>query len=667
MSGHDPVYPYLINAANLASGYMELGLIEHPGTPVECFGGVLIFLRHLVSGHLPAYQEVLRNPESYLHMLSAALILLLGFVLFCTGSLVYRKTGNLSLAIFFQLFPLLGPIMIEHAILFKPESFIVITGGYFAAFLYVSVFGPQYNPEQGLKPSTIILSSLFLGLLIATKIICAPFVLILFFLCRTWKQFFLFCISLSLSFLLFILPAIPKYMIIWQWMQDLLNHDGIYGHGKEQIINSHEFVTNLKKIFTTDVVFTGTWILLTAALVVSVIRLLRKKVSDHVLTRFIAGLWLSISVLILMVAKHFSIHYLIAGMTFFPLSIVLSFRVFVGIKNIGLYKRYPQIVPYTLFCLVIVFYFYREGKSIFLFRDHKNPIQNTVHFLDSKPGMAAITISDDHSAFIAPSIWFGIMYSGDMRSEYFHFIKEYYQNWFAYHLDTKEIIHWDEGVLLTDILKKRRNALVYFIDHDPIFENNLMKEFTQSPKGLTLAKYKIIYENKESAERVYLMEGDSVQLARLPVARAVYYSDLEKTNADHSAFLSNDSLQTFKKANQVSQSEHHSGTNSIQLNNANQYGLDLEFEVKPGDFVEATIWRKSSDHSGGIVLSAKDNTKFYLGGEAIIATENGWEQITCKGIIPIDYKEKTVNFYLYYNLKKEVYFDDVKITVTPGE
>jgi hypothetical protein len=664
--GHDPVYPYLLNATNLASGHSELGLFEHPGTPVSVFGGLLIFIRHLFSGGLPIYQQVIQNPESYLHMLCLAFIITLGLVTFFTGLYVYRKTGNLAVALFFQLAPLLGPYMLQHAILFKPESLLVSVITFFSAYLYVQVIGTDGTPGR-LTDRSILLSAVLLGLLIATKIICAPLVIIIYLLLRNFRQVLLFTLSLGLSFLLFILPLIPKYRDLWIWFTNLLNHDGHYGTGKEQIINKAEFLSSLGKIFNGDLFFTATYLLLTCAFLVALVRFIIKKSIDRILVRFITGLWVSFTLLILMVAKHFSFHYLISGMTFFPLYILISFRVFNGYRNLDFYKRFQQVISYCLVGLIFSSFLLREGKGLFAQSAYRIATSDTRSFMASRQGMPVITMSHDHSAFIYPSLWFGIIYSGNLRNQYFEYTKKYYPNWYMYHTENHKLLNWDEEEQATDLLRKHPKVLVYFIEQDSLEEQNILKGFCRTDKGKTVASFKKLYRNNPTQETFYLMEADTTQLAKSIVAKTVISSDLEKMNAEHTEFLSNDVQHNFKKAGQVSSHEYRSGLNSILLNVDNPYGLDMEFDVEPGDFIEASVWRKSSDNDGGIIISAKEISQFYAAGSSICNTSGDWIQIRCRARVPLDFTGRKLTFYLYYTGKKNAYFDDVNIAVYPGE
>src|ERR1700733_2281067 len=77
ISRPDPAYAYLLNGVNLAGGHMEIGHTDHPGTPVQCFAAIVIFIKHLFTNNIPLYQDVLLHPESYLYAISITFVLLL--------------------------------------------------------------------------------------------------------------------------------------------------------------------------------------------------------------------------------------------------------------------------------------------------------------------------------------------------------------------------------------------------------------------------------------------------------------------------------------------------------------------------------------------------------------------------------------------------------------
>jgi hypothetical protein len=99
----DPVYAYLFNGMTLATGKMEVGHTDHPGTPVQCFAAIVIFIKHLFNHSIPLYQDVILHPESYLRAICTAISLVFAFTTWYTGHYLLKRTGNIFLALVFQL------------------------------------------------------------------------------------------------------------------------------------------------------------------------------------------------------------------------------------------------------------------------------------------------------------------------------------------------------------------------------------------------------------------------------------------------------------------------------------------------------------------------------------------------------------------------------------
>ena len=135
-------------------------------------------------------------------------------------------------------------------------------------------------------------------------------------------------------------------------------------------------------------------------------------------------------------------------------------------------------------------------------------------------------------------------------------------------------------------------------------------------------------------------------------------SNLEEINGD---FFITDNGKEIKGAKDISSDFSHSGKFSIKLNSKSQYGLDFKFKnVKKGDVIRASVWKKSKNGNGVISISddPKNANQFTM-SESHIRSENNWELIQCYFVAREDYKK--VNVYVYTDSEESVYFDDLKI------
>ncbi|MFI5148506.1 MAG: hypothetical protein ACHQRM_02160 [Bacteroidia bacterium] len=666
MSGHDPVYPYLMNALNLASGHMEVGIFEHPGTPLEIFGAVIIRIRHLFcSDGLSITEDVIRHSEAYLYTLAYSLITLLALVCFLTGNFVYRKTGKLIPAILLQLVPAVSPDMIEHALLLKPEAFIILINIFLAAFLYVKAFESKEENPWGTK--TILLTGMLMGVLIASKIICAPFVMIVLLLLKDVRKMILFSSSAAISFFLCIIPILSKYQLVIHWIKDLWKHDGHYGQGQDRVLDPHLFFYNLKVMALSNPPFTIACLVLTAAVVSILFRKVYRKEPFGSGARFLVGAWISFSVLIFFVAKHFSYHYLICAQTFIPAVLLGSVSLLSPFIQVGFIKRYSKALGLMLAFSFLVFTCGRQWYGLRFYKQVQTAMQGTEKFIATQEHIPFITISEDHSCFVEPSVWFGIMYTGALRDSYFTLARAAYPLWNYYLPASKNLFHWDEEVFAADLFRKYPRVMVYFIDRYPEEEKKVMDELCTSPDGVMMGAYHKVWSETFMTEDVFIIDVAADKVPKEQAPRLLITSDLEILSAGGKEFSSSDGLFHFQKGELVNHQEFHSGHNSVRLDAQHQFGLDLNFEVRPGDYVETSVWRKSGDENGAMVLTAKDASRFYGACSSVTKTEaNGWSLIKCRVRIPDDYPEKLIYFYLYYTGKKEVYFDDIQIKVIPS-
>lgn len=93
---YDPSYVYMISSLNLAqfSGY-GVGHFDHPGTTVQVIGAASMKIYHAFTGHgKELTEDVLTNPESYLHLMNRVFVTLNCMLLFITGIFIYKVTKS---------------------------------------------------------------------------------------------------------------------------------------------------------------------------------------------------------------------------------------------------------------------------------------------------------------------------------------------------------------------------------------------------------------------------------------------------------------------------------------------------------------------------------------------------------------------------------------------
>lgn len=505
MSQPDPCYIYLFNGMNLAGGNMEIGNIDNPGITVHCFAAVVIFVKHLFSfSPLPIYQDVILNSESYLFACSVLLIFLFVGINYGLGSYVFRHTKSIGTAMVFQLVALINIGIVQRAVILCAESFIIIATSFFMAYLYCNCVGNRLLEKKQLTYRKVVVFAVFSGFLIATKYTCLPvIILVLFFLDKN-KQRLLYVGMSILSFLFFIIPALLKFKNMYQWVWALFSHDGIYGAGKQQVINPSRFLQNLKDIFLTDTIFTSMYVIIFIAFAVALIN--HKKIQAMgLIFRPIMGVWLSITTLILMVAKHCDFHYLIFAECCFPLGLILSYRVFsiYGDLFSKYFQKHQRKMVWAVFTAAGIFLVIEKIRYIPFHFNQPVGISKyvdeykTVPLIISVNGLLACERKE-------PALFLGYMYSGNLISLYYPFLEKTYPDTYLYMSDPKNFIHWEQSIPIAGFSNKNKEMLVYLKGYDDAKQQALLNRFCP---GILSGNKQLLFRDSKTLQSIYLLNG----------------------------------------------------------------------------------------------------------------------------------------------------------------
>ena len=104
-----------------------------------------------------------------------------------------------------------------------------------------------------------------------------------------------------------------------------------------------------------------------------------------------------------------------------------------------------------------------------------------------------------------------------------------------------------------------------------------------------------------------------------------------------------------------------SGKYASKLYPGKPYGLTTDLKnIKPDDYLEITIWRKTTNENGVLVIDGGEG--FYHAGKNVIAKgKNGWNKIFIEYHVPPNFYAGKVKIYAWSNSNDTVYFDDLKI------
>lgn len=460
---YDPSYPYLINSLNLAqfSGY-GVGLINHPGTTVQELGAVVILIVHYFrSGTGDLVNDVIAEPEVYLYKIFLTFLLMYFSALLFLGICTFKTLWSLKTALFLQLTPF---SFYAEDVLFQMtnicvEPLLVITLLVLIAVIIKYVHKSDIN-QNSLK--CIILFGLLCGIGLATKISFFPVLIIPLLLIRQIKYRGLFLFISGVTFLLFVSPAfsISNISEFVTWIKDLVTHSGKYGTGNENIVETSYYIDNVKTIFTGNLIFSLSYILLLLLFILQFFKKFSTLIKTNKYYYLMTGILAAMTFQVLIVAKHFSFYYMIPVFMFSITGLYIANNILVSLfseyfTNRSKYKYYTAAAA-LIISAIFIFQYKPVRKKI----SHIGNGRNEAHIiLDSleKSHKNDIVISTYECSSREFALYLGCFYAGTQRDRYMQIIKDKYPDSFYYNRwDNRFYEVWDENYIKTRLLNANK-------------------------------------------------------------------------------------------------------------------------------------------------------------------------------------------------------------------
>lgn len=419
---YDPCYVYLISSLNIAQ-FTSPVHFDHPGTPVQIIGAIVIKLTHLFKGSpFSVSEDVLTNPESYLDNIQISLVVINCAVLFFTALIIYRATGNLPAAFLIQLSPFLSYTVSYELSVVTAENFLI------SVVLLLTAYSLKFisDADSGKNKSYVIIFSLICGLGLAAKITFFPLVIIPLTLLNGLKKKIKFILVTFISFIIFILPAIGNAGYFINWVKSLVVYDEMYGKGKPDFVNPATFFYNLKEIFSDEIVFSVIYLLIFLTLL-SVYFLKRKDINVKAASyfRLLISVFLAMTLQLIIVSKHYSGHYMVPALMMSATGIYLCIKVlsesfFLNFKKLNLNFIYSAII--LIFSADILIGSYFNHKEL---ESYKLEAFNTIEFI-KKNKNDKIIVSSYGSSSMSYALAFTLTWSGSNKEKYQEIISKLY-------------------------------------------------------------------------------------------------------------------------------------------------------------------------------------------------------------------------------------------------
>jgi hypothetical protein len=652
---YDPVYGYLFNGLTFALGSTDIGMVDHPGTPLQLIIAALIKIIALFRGTSSIYlaDDVIGHPESYLHIISIFFIMVNCCSLWMLGLFSSKHFQNIPLAILIQLTPLLSLELVKFLPIICCETVII-----FSSFALVSLLicDGKNRKNQILR---IFLISFFVALIIATKISAVLVLIIPFFFLKNMRQRLLYMLTVFFFILLFILPVFDKLFVLFNFLKGIATHSGSYGAGSQTIIDWKIFFHSFYTILTKDVVFSIFLLLLLPGWYL----IFKKKIRGKLLNIFLSVTVVTI-LQIIVVSRHYDFHYLIPIFAItFPLQGYFWLSVLIEVKALKI--KYFSLM---IMVLLVLSTFVRLIITNHFPHGIVTPSINTSRFVEKNSDLPYLIIADGNigETFIEPAIYFGLGYTGSqMRQQYKILVKKYYSgNYLWNHSDS--FFDWNKSYLPQELFSRIGRFYIYERVSRGDSTKSLITSILSENGINNYISTNTVFENKQTQERIVLATVDSVSIKKLNNPIIKIYADMENFSSDKSKILSSDVSYSFTDGGILNQKYARSGKCSVMLTPSNPYGLNIALPLILGNKFKVDLWQKGNKTNNTfIVASSKSKGIFYKASLPDKNSDDEWllNQMTFN--LPGDYPEKEIYIYVWNSSKDSVWLDDFTISVFP--
>lgn len=454
-SNYDPDYAYLLNSLNLAQGH-GIGHYDHPGTPAQIIGAIVIRLTYFIKtfNFAGLEENVIAQPEFYLQTISWVLVTTNALLVFLIGLTSWRLTGNFWQSILLQSAPFFSTIVLNNSLTKVSAEPLLLTATLFFIWLSLFLIKSKDSPN---KHRFGVGYGLIAGLGLATKINFLPLTVAPLFILAGLKTKVIYIMATVLAFIFFTLPIVPIYPAFFSWTYRIYRHAGIHGTGEVSIFNASQFLANLNRLaddFQT--------ILIILAMVVAFIIYLASSPASRPLlrtrdSRLVIGILAAQLVGVMIVGKHPGNHYLI------PAIILIGLLVFTTLRLINQTNHqltlWPLVIKLSLVILVVQLYSQTLTTLQGLTKDLTTETKNLSRIYDK-----TLAEFNDYAKiyYFRASAPASALKFGDDLALGLHapVLKKIYPDVFYYNIWEKQLYSWNDPIKISDILTKFDQKIV---------------------------------------------------------------------------------------------------------------------------------------------------------------------------------------------------------------
>ncbi len=653
LSRIDPEFVYLLNGLNCSIlEFGRIGHVDHPGTPFQLLTGLFIRFTHLLFGQGPIVEDVISRPELYFSMASVLLTVITAWIILWLGKTASRTGARLFGVFVLQSSVFMTTVLINIPYRYMPDRMLMIIVLLVIGFTYKFIYQKNYSATK-----FAIYSGILMGVGFVTKFNFLPLLVIPVFMLDKWKGRFIYAGTFSIATFVSFMPIFDKIGYFESFIVGIINHDGLYGSGAEQVFNMQKFFHNIVLIFQFNISFTIVFVAAFVFLAVLLFRPVTRK-ENPMEFRFLLAYMVVMAVSLVMISKHYKNHYLIPVMSLTAFVFYVIWRIN---KGFTAYRHLNKIFALLLIVLLMV-PVRKSLQSVPYWKHNLIEANKTAGFINEnipKSDFTLLRSSWRASPQIADGLLYGITYVDSSNLSY-NTYEKVYPNILTYEGDRRPLMYFmmldanneavfksGKSIYLLSAPNRHMREVMEYVENkagsygismirDTVFSNPARNEFVI--KLTNISKWKTL------AERKYGFEN-------------ILYNNLFADDGEN-PLSGNYILNTEKPCN---------GAHSLELEGElHQIPVATIKNVLKGDYVELTIKRRKNGfkEKGELVLSSlepKVDSLYYFDGHTLSVINEDWEMVRLFTTIhhqPLD--STMICFYQFYGEGK-VYVDDFSV------
>jgi len=488
----DPSYIYLMNSLNVANLHRPLHT-DHPGTPVQVAGGLIIRALNLGSDENSTAKSVISNPEGYLHTINNILTITYALCLLGVGYVSLLVWQNVLAGMLIQVTPFIALDIVVRIFGVTPETLLMSISMLFVAIILLTLRFDVKRHAFGYSLAFGLLS----GLGLSCKFTFVPLLLIPVILLPTWKWKLVFMFVALVAFAVFIFPILTPSLLknMFGFLFGIVTHTERYGGGEARIINPHRYLSNLVDLIKGEALFFS---IVTGAFIALVVK--RKYLLKDARYKALVAVTAAQVLQLLMVARHpGSNRYFLPALSLVGVSLVLVLETLT--QKLSVISNRYRYLPGMLICLVILIVQVKATKTLYNNWEAETRGLGAVHTKLAQEYKNALVVYYHGASSNVFALKAGSYYSGDYYGE---IMQEIYPNNIFYDTWARRFSNFKETV---DI-EHARGTENWFLMHGCYFKD------IQDPDMKNITS---VLPNNAKLEMIYHQPADQ--------SRSSFYSD----------------------------------------------------------------------------------------------------------------------------------------------